>query len=92
VRQRRHNVPAAPADGPAALVEHVQPMDPLEEFAELMDAVHNRRFWGNALAGCAILLVAVCASTAPGAPSPSEAQFLMRIGLVFGMAGLLLDQ
>ncbi len=67
-------------------------MDPLQEFADLMDTVQSRRFWGNALGAFAILLMATCASTAPGSPTPIEAFVLLRFGLVAGMAGLLLDE
>ncbi len=67
-------------------------MDPMDDFAELIETIHSRRFWGNALAGFAILLIAACVSTAPGAPGPLEGQLLIRLAVVAGLAGLLLDE
>jgi hypothetical protein len=65
--------------------------DPFDEMAGLTNRLQSRRFWGNLLAGLALLLALICVSCGPYAPQPHEIPLLSRFALVLALAGFSLD-
>ncbi len=67
-------------------------LDPIEEMSEVMDWLNSPRFWGNLLAGGALVVLANCLA---GLLMPEldveTPPMLIQIALLMGMAGLMLD-